>query len=139
MRPTGKINLIGVAILLALAGGLWWLITFGPAYLDNLDARDAVAAGFSQAKLGDPPETVRDRIVAKLNDRVGWHTEIDDWGNAKRVTGLGLTKENVIVDVDDVNKTVLVQVTYEREVPLKPTAKVRKLRFKVERRGKLER
>lgn len=116
MRPTGKVNLVGVAILAALVFAGWYGFTYSPAYMDNLDAEKAVEAGFNAMKSANDNQ-VRAEVLARLNARtLGWHREEDEAGNLVKKEGLGIKPEQIFIERDDVNNTATVRVTYIREI-----------------------
>ena len=135
MRPSGKVNLIAVVILGAIAYGIWWVITFSGIYLDNIDVKDAVEGAFNESNRKDDPSTAG-AITSKCNmSTLGDHEEDDGYGTIKTVGGLGLKEENVTIVRDDVAKRISIVVEYQRKVLLKPTSKVKYVKFRVVREG----
>jgi hypothetical protein len=121
--PRGKINLVGVGILLVLVYVVWWAVTYGPARLDHFDVKEHVIAAFNQAKT-DNMLNVRGALISKLNGKtLGWHMAEDESGNLVRKPGLGIKEEQMIIDRDEVNGTITVTVEYDRLVELKPFKK----------------
>ena len=53
-RPTGKVNPIGVLPIAGILFGIYYVVMFGGAYLDNMDVMEAEAAG--STLFGDFPE-----------------------------------------------------------------------------------
>ena len=135
MKPSGKTNLIAVVIVLAAVYGIWWIFTFVQVYLDNIDARDAVVSAYNESgRSGD--EGVRLKILGKMNaPTLGWHEEDDGFGTIKRVDGIGVKVEDILVERDEVRKTVKITLQYQRKVLLKPTSKWKFVKFKVVKEG----
>src|SRR5947209_8298304 len=118
MRAAGKVNLVALVLLAGAAGAIYWLIFFIPVYLDNIDVKNAVEAAYNRAASLDDV-TIRGQIKAEAS-RFGTHIEDDGFGNMVEKQGLGLTDEQIVIERDEVLKTVLVRVDYAREVKLKP-------------------
>lgn len=135
MRASGKVNLLAVVILGGVAYGIWWVVTFSTIYLDNLDVKDAVEAGYNMSnRLPDPD--VMGVIFQKVNSSaVGNHEEDDGFGTITKKPGLGLKDDNIVITRDDVSKTIKITVEYTRKVELKPTSKVKYVPFRVVREG----
>ena len=124
MRPYGKVNLIGVAILAALVYGVWWGITYVPARMDHLDVKESVKAAANQAKT-DNEANAKHVLMSKLNNKdFAWHREEDEAGVLQRKGGLGVKDEQVTLQKDDVTNLITVTVEYTREIELKPFDKV---------------
>ena len=135
MRPTGKINLIAVVILGAIAYGIWWVVTFSPIYLDNIDVKEAVESGFNLSARADDA-TVAQTIFAKVNNsKVGFHEEDDGYGTITTKPGLGLKEENLTILRDTVTGRISIVLDYQRKVLLKPLKKVKFVQFNVKREG----
>jgi hypothetical protein len=135
VRPSGKVNLIAVVILGALAYGIWWVITFSSVYLDNIDVKEAVDAGFNLSNRGDDV-AILNAILAKTNaSTLGIHDETDEFGVVTQVGGIGLKEENITVTRDEVLKKISITVEYQRKVFLKPSAKVKYVKFRVQKEG----
>jgi len=137
-RPTGSVNIIGVLLLAAVVLGIWWLIVLGPAYMDNLDVKQAVAEASNQIRLGKSDESAAQYIIQQTRN-VGDHLAEDDFGNVVWMTGLGITPEQISVERDEVNQTLRVRVEYDRRRILKPLDKEKEIHFVVEEVGSLTR
>ena len=135
VRPSGKVNLIAVVILGALAYGIWWVITFSGIYLDNIDVKDAVEGAYNECNRRDDPSTAG-AIMSKTNmGTLGNHEEDDGYGTIKTVGGLGLKEENITIVRDEATKRISIVVEYTRKVVLKPTSKLKYVKFRVVREG----
>lgn len=135
MRPSGKVNLLAVLILGAVAYGIWWIITFSGVYLDNIDVKDAVEAGYNVSNRMNDVD-VSNVIFQKVNSsQVGNHEEDDGFGTITVKPGLGLKEENLTITRDDVSKTIKIVVEYKRKVVMKPMAKIKWVPFRVVREG----
>lgn len=131
--PSGKVNPIGVALILGVIAAIYYVVVFSPVYLDNFDVSEAVAAAYNQVdQISD------DRILPALKgklDRIGTHREPNEDGVLEETMGLGLDEDALTIDRNP-DGTVLVRVAYTREVRLKPTQRWVKVRFAPQRSGR---
>jgi hypothetical protein len=126
-RPYGKINLIGLVLLLAVASFIYGCIFFSTAYLDNLDLKTQISAAFNQAAMLDD-QGLR-RFIEAHTGQVGNHIEEDPFGNPREVLGLGLKDDDITIERNEVAQTILIRVDYMRRIVLKPTTRVYWLRL----------
>jgi hypothetical protein len=133
VRATGKVNLIAVVIVAAMAGAIYWTVMFSGVYLDNMDIKTEVVGAYNEAGRKLDPQLMA-RILDRAN-HVGTHKEDDGYGRIVEKKGLGLTDENVTIERDDVQKRILIRVEYDREVQLKPLQKIRRVHFNVSKEG----
>ena len=133
MRPYGKTNLISVALVLAVVGGIYWVVMLSPPYLDNIDIKDIVSACYNDSgRVGD--DQLRYRINEVAN-RIGTHKAEDGFGNVTEVKGLGLKPEQITIFRDEVRRTILIKVEYDQEVQLKPLKRIKRVHFVTAKEG----
>lgn len=137
MRPYGRINLVSLILIAAVVGGLYAVVMIGPIYADNIDVREAVNQAFNQIAR-NTEEFVRANLREKLR-MVGKHKETDEFGYEKEVPGLGLTDDQIVIERNDPAGTVRIEVSYEREVDLKPFNKTIRLQFNEHKEGPIPR
>jgi len=138
VRPIGKTNVVGLLMLIAAAGCVYWAIIFGPVYVDNFDVKDIVNVGFNSYGNADSNiATIRAVMRRRLDDSKFGMTKITDpeTGEEKEKVGLPITDEQIITVFDEPAGTFTVRVEYDREVVLIPTDKVSVVHFVVERSG----
>jgi hypothetical protein len=125
-------------MFLAFAAGGWWIYIYGPIYWDNLEVKDEVAKGMSQAILeGDAQAHAT--LMVRLNKTIGWHYDIDPETQEESVKpGLGVDKEAVEVASDSSTKSIKVRVEYDRTFQLVPFKQRKSLHFVVLKEGKLQ-
>jgi hypothetical protein len=131
-RP-GRVNLIGLAMLLAAAAGVYWVVIVGPLYMERFDVVDEVSAAFNQL-LQQPPDRVRNTLTVRL-EQIGQHSELNDEGQVVVVKGLGLSEDQITVELTGSVRQV--SVTYSRQVVLVPTDKVHTETFTVTKTGNI--
>ncbi len=136
MRASGKVNVVGLLIVGAIAAGAYWAAIVGPLYVDNMDVSETVASTFNQKGLRNE-DFLREQLTRGLKGlRLGTHEEYDrSTGEMKTVAGLDIPDEQIIVKDDVVRKELLIRVSYKREVTLWPSKKKRLVPFVVERKG----
>ncbi len=129
-------TLIGYLTVAALAAAAYLGVMFVPVYLDNLNARDIVNTSFNQYRDLRSLEALAETVLRQFN-AVAWATHVveDKNGEKQVVKGLGLTEDNLFINFNEETRTLTLRVTYSRTVQLKPTDKVRKVNFVVERVG----
>jgi hypothetical protein len=116
VRASGKVNLLGVAILAGLTVLVWWCITYVPVHMDHLEVKEAVKAAANQAKT-DNEKNAWGVLISKMNYKtLGWHREEDEAGVLVKKGGLGVKDEQVTVEKNDVTNLITVTVEYTREI-----------------------
>ncbi len=136
-RPRGAVNLVNLTLILIVAAGAYIAWLYVPLWLDDLDVREAIAAGVGQLPI-EPSALdghIRTRVAARLNT-VGTHWEDQD-GKRVEVPGLGIEPDEIQVERNAQAKTGRLSVDYARTVRLKPLNKFWTLRFHTAREGVL--
>jgi hypothetical protein len=132
-RPSGKINLIAVILILGVLSGVYVVVMFSRPWLDNLDVREHISAAYNQAGTLDDQHIKQ--LIETRTMMVGDHEEDDGAGNVRTAPGLGLGDENITVERDEDAKTISIHVDYARKVVLSPTSRVYWWRFHPEQSG----
>ena len=104
--------------------------------LDNLDVKEAIDVALNQAQRSD--DDLQRLILTRLS-KVGTHPAEDDFGNAVEEPGLGLTEDNIYIERNEVAGTLLIRVSYDRVVQLKPSKSTYTLSFSPEKEGPVSR
>lgn len=135
VRPTGKVNVMGLAIALAFFGAVYWGIVMGPVHLENLDIREWVTGTFNESARV-PADALISPLLNKLNDaKFASHYETDENGLKIKVGGLGLSEDNITIERNEEAQTSTVRVEYVREVKMIPFEKYRNVKFVVQKSG----
>jgi len=134
LRPAGKVNLIGVGMLLAVCAGIWWVVIYGPLYSDHMDVTEIAGMAVSEMgnRVGEESATLS---VVRRCAGIGTHKEIDEMGEEHIVPGLGVRPEDVTIEANEKTKKVKVSISYTREVVLRPFKTVRRVHFVASRSG----
>jgi hypothetical protein len=133
-HPSGKVSLGSLVFLTALASGIYALVMVAPYYVDHLDVKEAVAAAHSLAGQNYSDAMLRHTIRDRTKE-MGQHWERDQFDRDVLMPGLGLTDEEILIERSEVTQNVRIEVTYERELRLKPTNIVRTLHFSAVKEG----
>jgi hypothetical protein len=133
------VNLVNLTLTVAFvsAGYLSWI--YIPLWLDDLDVREALAAGASQLtseSLGATEAGVQQKVAIGLN-QVGYHWEEKD-GRQVPVPGLGVEPDDVQIERGKDGNTARLTVDYARTVKLKPLERYWTLRFHTSREAVLK-
>ncbi len=123
-------------LIAAFVGFVYAVWMLSPPVLDNLDVKEAIDVALNQARRSD--DDLKRLILNRLG-RVGTHQAEDDFGNLVEKEGLGLTEDNVYIERDEVADTLLIRVTYDRVVQLRPSQYTYTLSFSPEKEGPISR
>ena len=136
-RPTGKINIIGLILILGVLTFIYSVVMFSKPVLDNLDVKEHISAAYNQAQ-GMDDQRIK-QLLENRTANLGEHDEDDGFGNIHTVPGLGLSDDNITVERNEVAQTISIRVDYVRKVVLVPTTRVYALHFHPEQSGPIVR
>ena len=134
-RPRGAVNLVNLTLTVAFVSAVYGAWIYIPLWLDDLDVREAVSAGWGQLNIEPSDQRIRDAVLSRLRN-VGSHWEDQD-GKQVEVPGLGLTAKDIDIDRDPQANTGRVAIDYTRSVKLKPFDRFYPVHFLAERSGVL--
>ena len=98
-RHDRGLSFVSVILLVLLAGAVWWSMTYGGAYLDNISIKtDLREAAYLSMKR--PDDDVRGFIMRKLS----------------AYPNLDVTPEDLRLEKTDNGNTVILDLTYRRRV-----------------------
>ena len=132
-------NLVSLTLLVAVVAGAYLAWLYIPLWLDDLDVREALAAGVGQLtseSLGMTEAAIQKTVANRLA-RVGYHWEEQD-GRQVQVPGLGIEAEDVQIERGADGKSGRLSVDYVRAVKLKPLEQYWTLRFHTSREAMLK-
>jgi hypothetical protein len=138
-RPRGAVNLVNLTLTVAVVSGAYLAWIYIPLWLDDLDVREALAAGVGQLtseNLGMTEAAIQKTIAIRLAN-VGYHWEEQD-GRQVQVPGLGLEPDEVQIQRSPDGKSGRVTVDYARTVKLKPLERYWTLKFHTTREANLK-
>lgn len=132
-------NLVSLTLLVAVVAGAYLAWLYIPLWLDDLDVREALAAGVGQLtseSLGMTEAAIQKTVANRLA-RVGYHWEEQD-GRQVQVPGLGIEADDVQIERGADGKSGRLSVDYARTVKLKPLEQYWTLRFHTSREAMLK-
>ena len=132
-------NLVSLTLLVAVVAGAYLAWVYIPLWLDDLDVREALAAGVGQLtseSLGMTEAAIQKTVANRLA-RVGYHWEEQD-GRQVQVPGLGIEADDVQIERGADGKSGRLSVDYVRTVKLKPLEQYWTLRFHTSREAMLK-
>ena len=132
-------NLVNLTLTVAFVSAVYLTWIYVPLWLDDLDVREALAAGASQLtseSLGATEAGVQKKVAIGLN-QVGYHWEEQD-GQQVQVRGLGLEPDDVQIERAKDGNSARLTVDYARTVKLKPLERYWTLRFHTSREASLK-
>ena len=132
-------NLVSLTLLVAVVAGAYLAWLYIPLWLDDLDVREALAAGVGQLtseNLGMTEAAIQKTVANRLA-RVGYHWEEQD-GRQVQVPGLGIEADDVQIERGADGKSGRLSVDYARTVKLKPLEQYWTLRFHTSREATLK-
>ena len=138
-RPRGAVNLVNVTLTVAVVSTAYLGWIYIPLWLDDLDVREALAAGVGQLtseNLGMTEAAIQKTVATRLAN-VGYHWEEQD-GRQVQVPGLGLEADDVQIERAPDGKSGRLTVDYARTVKLKPLEQYWTLRFHTSREATLK-
>ena len=138
-RPRGAVNLVNLTLTVAVVSAAYLGWIYIPLWLDDLDVREALAAGVGQLtseNLGMTEAAIQKTVATRLAS-VGYHWEEQD-GRQLQVPGLGLEADDVQIERAPDGKSGRLTVDYARTVKLKPLDRYWTLRFHTSREANLK-
>jgi hypothetical protein len=130
------VNLVNLTLTAALLSGAYLAWLWVPLWLDDLDVREALAAGLGQLTAEstalDAPAV--QKMVALRLAKVGYHWE-EQGGRQVPVPGLGVEPQDVQIERGKDGRSGRLTVDYERTVKLKPLERYWTVRFRTTREG----
>ena len=132
-------NLVSLTLLVAVVAGAYLAWLYIPLWLDDLDVREALAAGVGQLtseSLGMTEAAIQKTVANRLA-HVGYHWEEQD-GRQVQVPGLGIEADDVQIERGADGKSGRLSVDYARTVKLKPLEQYWTLRFHTSREAMLK-
>lgn len=139
-RLRGGVNLVNLTLTVALLSGAYLTWLYVPLWLDDLDVREALAAGAgqltSESSLGMDAPAIQTTVAARLA-KVGYHWEEQD-GRQVQFPGLGLEPDDVRIERGADGRWGRLTVDYTRTVKLKPLDRYWTLKFHTAREATLK-
>src|SRR5262249_34471028 len=133
MSPPGE-NRFGTFLLLSLVAlVIYAAFLFSGVFFDHYQVKLALRAAHQRAG-HDSDERLRSQILREDLREVGTHWEDAGTGNLHEAVGLGLRDDDIVIKREK-NESVLIGISYQRRIQLKPTDRFVILTFKAEEDG----
>jgi len=133
MKPPGE-NRFGTFLVLSLvAVAIYAAVLLSGVFFDHYQVKQAVRAAHSRARQ-DSDEMLRTQILRGSLREVGTHWEDAGTGNLQEAPGLGLSEVDIVIK-RDANESVLIRISYERRIRLKPSDRFVTLTLRAEKDG----
>lgn len=132
-------NVVNLTLTAAVVSGAYLAWMYVPLWLDDLDVREALAAGVGQLtndNSGKDAPAVQAFVASRLAS-VGTHWEVQS-GAPVEVPGLGIDPDDVLVERSKDGRSGKLTVDYVRTVRLKPTNQYWTVRFQTSREANLK-
>ena len=124
MKARG-LTFITVLVLLAGAGAIFWIVTYGPAYWDNMEVNRIIRQAANMCYREQRDETVKNFIMIELS-RV-FPPAADQ--PRDQPLSIDLDPQDVRIERSDTPKVVNVWITYHRTINLPLVGGQRELTF----------
>jgi hypothetical protein len=128
------VNLVNFTLTVTVVSGAYLAWIYVPLWLDDLDVREALAAGVNQLtseNLGMTEDAIQKGVAARLA-HVGYH-----WEDQVQVPGLGIEPDDVQAERSSDGKSARLTLDYSRTVRLKPLNQYWTVRFHTSREASL--
>jgi len=114
MRRHRGITFITVLLLLAAAGGVFWLWTYGAAYWDNFEVKHILAQGANMCYRESDDSKVKEWIVNELHGV--FDIKVDVRGHTETMLSITLDPEDLRIQRSEIPRKADVWITYSRPV-----------------------
>ena len=116
MRPQRGLTFITVLILLAFAGAVFWLLSFGEAYWEDQEVKGILRQAANVAYNEKSDEGVKDFVFRKLHDL--YDEKVEDHGRIVTRLKLDVSRDDLQVERSQLPPRIDIWLTYSRTVNL---------------------
>jgi hypothetical protein len=127
LRTQRGVGFMTVLIILAVAGAVFWSITYGEAYWDDLEVKHLVRQAANMSYRDRDPGVVKNYIIRKLHEL--YDEKVEDHGRIVTVTKIDFDDDDVRVERSEIPLKVDVWFTYNRTVKIPLAGVTRTLQF----------
>jgi hypothetical protein len=124
--PRG-ITLVTVLIVLAIAAGLFWIVTFGQAYWDNMEVNGILKQAANMCYREHDDGTIRRFIFRRLHEL--FDEEVEDHGRMVTMMRIEAEPDDLRIERSQVPAYVNIWLTYNRTVKIPIAGGTRTLQF----------
>ena len=124
------VNLIGVAILLALAAGFYWIVVFGAVHWENHELKAVIGQACNIAYSEGDDAKVRKFILERADDMFGY--EYEEFGMRKRGSKITFDPDELILERSKIPPEMRIRLDYVRTVKLPIIGGERQVAFHID-------
>ena len=121
---SGKITWVTALAIAAVAGGIYWIVAYGQAYIDNFEVKSIVNSAGNMAYREDNDEKVKNFIRSELTQL--FEEEPDDFGGKQLKHGIVIGPEDLFVERSKIPPEIRIELTYSRVIDLPLVKKQKK-------------
>ncbi len=129
-RRERGVNFIGVAILLALAAGFYWLVVFGAVHWENHELRAVIGQACNIAYQEIDDRRVRQFIVTRTDEMFGY--DYEEFGMRKHGSKINFEPDDLILERSKIPPAMRIRLNYTRTVKLPIIGGERQLAFNID-------
>lgn len=115
-RRARGMTFIGVMLLLALGAGIYWIVTFGGAHLDDHELKTILRQAGNIAYSEHNDQNVRDWILKRTDELFGYDTE--EFGQRRRKLRIEFQPDELVLERSKVPPEIRIKLNYSRTVKL---------------------
>jgi hypothetical protein len=132
VHRSGRINFIGLLMLVGVVGAAWWAVTFVPIYFDHFEVKSQVeAVVLYEGVVAGSEKLMVDDLRRRLS-RIGTHFEVnDETGEEQEIPGILVDEDNAEAEVTATE--IRMRFKYARKSVWKFTKKPVQVEFDIEK------
>lgn len=126
----GGVSGWAVIFLTALAGMIYSIVSLGPAFYQNLEAKQAMREVANMAHMEKSDDRLTYELIRRIA-RVGSHFVVED-GERVEVSPIMIEEDQVDIERREEEQMIIIRMRYTRQVTLPGLKKTVKLNFSPE-------
>jgi hypothetical protein len=121
------LTIVTVLILLAGIGGVYWIVTYGPAYWDNVDVNHILKQAANMCYREPNDAAVTSWVFIELHRR--FDEDVQQNGRVERAMSIDADPQDLRIERSEQPKYVHIWLTYHRNINLPLIGGQRELTF----------
>ncbi len=121
------LTFVTVLIVLALAGGVYWLLTYGSAYYEDFEVKHILSQAANLCYRETEDEKVKDYVFNQLH--TAFDTNVESHGRVERVLAIDVNRDDLRIQRSEIPKKVDIWITYSRTVTVPFLGQQRQVTF----------
>jgi hypothetical protein len=127
MRKDRGLTFITVLVVLAIAAGIFWIVTFGGAYYENLEVKHLLQQAGNMCYLEKDDGVVKRFVFRKLHEM--FDEQVEDHGRIVTVMRIDTDPDDLRIERSQVPPLVHIWLTYNRTVKIPIAGGTRTMQF----------